>query len=273
MSGDLEELAARVERAAEAFGDRFAAVVELTSEKKLAAELSYQSRPLLQALLEGLHSSNDPAAPELREAFALCNLLGRRAAVLEASPTAAARIVPALLAAIETGDAIREPLREVLLEGYVAEREDRLRDAGALRAAAAIPVIRLAPGCFVTLPQGDQDADPLGEHGEELGRRLLDGDAKALVVYGRGLERPDPERATQLFAIQISCRMLGVRCIFAGIGEDWVRAARERGTELDDTERVGTLHEALELALTECGYALRPHASLGRFWRRLVGRS
>lgn len=272
MAGDLEDLTARVERAAEAFGDRFGAAVELSADGALAAELSYQARPLLQALLEGLESSTDARAPELREAFALCNLLGRRAAALDASPTAAARLVPTLLAAVDGADSLGEPLREILLEGYVAEREDRLRDEGALRAAGAIPVIRLTPGCFVTLPHGDQDADPLQEHGEELGRRLLDGDAKALVVYARGLVRPDPERASQLFAIQESCRMLGVRCIFAAVGEDWVSAARERVSDLEHTERVGTLGEALDLALAECGYTLGPHAPLNRIWRRLVGR-
>lgn len=275
MTRDLEGLSARAEELARSFADSLTQRLRLGRDRALREELAWETRPLVQALIEGIDGAEriDREAPELREALALASLLGRRAAALGATPTAALHVAPALVEQLGEAAPLLDPLREVIVEGYVSEREEALQAEGARRAAGAIPIVRLVPGLFVSLPRGDQAAEHLEEHADELGRRLLDGDARALIVHAVGLERPDRERASHLFGVHAACTMLGVTAIFAGVGDDWTAAARERGVDVEELRLVRTLDEALEMALTECGYVLRPRPALDRVWRRLVGKS
>ncbi len=268
MSEQLQALADEVERAARELGASLRGAFSLGRDRAASDELAFEARPLIQALLEGTRAGGDADSPELREAMALASLLGRRVSALGATPTCALRVAPAVMVAVPAAAPLEAALREVLLEGYVAEREEALRAEGARRAAEAIAVLELAPRCFVSFPAGDQEAEQLAEHAEALGRRLLDRDAQVLVVHAAGLGRPDPARAAQLFAVQASCTMLGVRCLFAAVPPGWVAAARERGVDLDDVRLVDRLEPALEEALDLCGYTLGPRPALARMWRR-----
>lgn len=272
MGRDARALRDDAEAVASRFGQRFAAGAALARDRELADALAVEARPIAEALLEASATTVDPRAPELREALALTSLLGRRAAALGATPTAALAIAPCLIAASEREDldALIEPLRAVCLEGYVAAREDALREDGARRAADAISVVTLAPGCVAVLVSGDQDADEIERVFEELGRRLLDGGARACLVSCAGLREPDRERARQLFAVHATCTMLGVECTYAGVPDGWREAAREAGLDLSYVRFEPDFASGMRAALFACGLELRARAGIGDVLRRFV---
>lgn len=271
----IREAAGRV---VERFRERFPALVALARDRALAEPLAIETRPVAEALLEGLAGAGgvDPQRGELRETLALASLLGRRAAVLGATPSAALAIVPALTDAASPEDAraaeLVEPLRAVCLEGYVAAHDEAWEERADRRAAGAIPILEPAAGCVVVAPAGVQDADRLEEVLEELGRRLLDRDARACVVDASGLREPDPERARRLFGIEATCRMLGVACIFAGVSAPWARAASEAGLDLAELRTAPDFAAGLAAALDACGLEVRPRAGLSEVFRRMVAR-
>ncbi|HEY8431898.1 MAG TPA: hypothetical protein VIL20_26155, partial [Sandaracinaceae bacterium] len=127
-----EALAEAAARVAAGFGERFAAAVPLRRDRDLAPELAVEARPVVEALLAGARAAEriDPGDGALREAVTLASLLGRRAAVLGATPTGAVAIAPCLVqaASVEEArvEALLEPLRAVCVEGYVAAREEAM---------------------------------------------------------------------------------------------------------------------------------------------------
>lgn len=266
-------------RIAERFEARFGARVALDRDRARAAELAFEVRPVAQALLEGLaHASAvEPEAPELREAMALASLLGRRAGDLGVTPSGALAVVPVLLdvASAEAGavdaGALEEPLAAVCLEGYVAAREERLEERAVRRAADAIPLVEVVPGCFAVLPAGRQSADELERVADEVGRTLLERDARACLVHAGGLAPPDHGRVAPLFAIHGACRMLGVPCIYSGLSDAWRRAAAAAPLDLSDVRLEPTFARGLAAALDAVGLETRPRAALGQVLRRLVG--
>lgn len=267
------------ERVSARFGEGFAARVSLARDRALAEPLAIEIRPVAEALLEGLAGVDrvEPSRGELREALAMASLLGRRAATLGATPTGALAIVPLLLEAASEEDPraieLMEALRAVCMEGYVATREESVEERAARRVADAIPMLEAAPGCFVIAPAGVQDADQLERVMDDAGRRLLERDARACVIDASGLREPDPERARRLFAIEESCRMLGVTCIFAGVDAPWLRAARDAGLDVGLVRIAPDFATALALAFEACGLETRPKASLSAVLRRFVGRN
>lgn len=279
MDRRAEALGEAAGRAATRFGERFAARVALARDRERADALAIEARPVAEALLEGLSSAErvDAEANELREAIALASLLGRKAGDLDLTPTGALEVAPALVAAVAgeghaEASELEPTLRAVCLEGYVAAREERLEERAARRAAEAIPVVELVPRCIVVLPSGLQSAEELERLADDVGRRLLDRDARACLVHAAGLREPDRERASQLFALQATCRMLGVRCVFSGVGPAWREAAEEAHLDLTDLHLAPTLSAGLGAALEACGYELRERPALGGVLRRLVGR-
>ncbi len=277
--GEAEAAVEAAERIASRFGERFAEHVSLRRDRALAAELAIEARPVAEALVTGVRGASrvDPEDGALREAVALASLLGRRAAVLGATPSAAVLIVPCLVEAAASEDAraraLLEPLRAVCMEGYVAAREEALDARSARRAAEAIGVVEAAPGCVCVVVAGAQDAGELERAVDELGRDLLDRDARACVVDAGGLAAPDPEVARQLFALHVTCSMLGVRCIFARVSEGWRSAAREAGLDLSEVSFAPDFASGLREALAAVGVELRARAGLGDVLRRMVRRS
>jgi hypothetical protein len=278
MSREGRALAVSAERVAERARAIFTERVALERDLALAAPLAIETRPVAEALLEGLAHLRrvDVRAAELREALALASLLGRRAAVLGATPTAALAIAPALLEAASHEDPraleLADVVQAVCMEGYVAATEEAAEERAARRAADAIPVLEPAPRCFLIAPAGVQDAEQLERVLDELGRRLLERDARACVIEISRLADPDRERARRLFAIDATCKMLGVVCVFSGVGATWTSAAREAGLDLEHLRIAEDLPAALRIALDACGLELRPRAGLGEVLRRIVGR-
>ncbi|MGE0787552.1 MAG: hypothetical protein AB7S26_17895 [Sandaracinaceae bacterium] len=265
---ERDAIAARIEEAASRLDARWSDSLALSRDRDRSRELTREARPLLEALIEGIASCDEADAerPELRESLALASLLGRRAAALGATPTATSRLADALLAAVPEAAPIAGPIREVMLEGFLAEREDDAEARGAARAAGAIALVEIASGCFLLPVAGDQDADRLEARLEEIGRALLERGAIALVVHVGGLGVADPERAARLFGVHETCAFLGVRCHFAEVGEPWLVAARERGLATDDLTIHARFADALDRALDEAGHALGPK----RGWVRLT---
>lgn len=271
----LSEAAARVAgRFAGALRER----VALTRDRDLADTLASEVLPVAEALLDGLGAASrvDRDAPELREALALTSLLGRRAALLGVTPTGALAIVPALIAALsgetDRGAALSQALIEVCIEGYVAERDEQAAERAAARAAKAIPVVEVAPGCVVVIAAGLQDAGELERVIDDVGRVLLERGARACVMDAGALEAPDPERARYLFAIHATCMMLGVECVFSRVSDAWIAAGRDAGLRTEELRVEPQLTEALRIALAACDLELRRRAGLGDVLRRMVKR-
>ncbi|HBQ11155.1 MAG TPA: hypothetical protein DEF51_08250 [Myxococcales bacterium] len=193
------------------------------------------------------------------------------------TPSAALALAPAIVAAASAEsdaslDPIAGPIAELTLEGFVMAREDRLREDGARALAGAIPIVEAAPGCVVMIAGGAQSAEELERVVEELGRRLLNRDAKACLVDASELP-PSPELARPLFAAHVSARMLGTRCLFTGLDDArWASPAREAGLTLGELERVDRFAEGLRVALETCDLELRHRSGLGNVIRRLLDR-
>lgn len=273
------ELADAASRAAERFGDAFAAATRLTRDREAARDLAIEARAVFESLLTGLDACEGPhpTRPELREALALVSLLGRRAGDLEVTPSAALALAPALVSAAQAEvdaelSALATPIAELLLEGYVMAREDRLRERGARTLADAVPILEAAPGCLVFAPGGEQAPEELERVGEELGRRLLARDAKACLVDAAGLT-PSAGVARPLFAVHVTARMLGARCLFSGLDDArWAAPCREAGLTLAELERVERFADGLRIALETCDLELRHKSGLGNVLRRLLDR-
>lgn len=303
MSREGQALVESASRAADWFGDRFASRVTLACDRHRAPELAIEARPVIEALLQGLRGLRedsaaalrgedrrelvspdgtrpagppiDPRANELREAVALASLLGRRAGILELTPTAVLEIVPALLDAVRRegyaeAEQLASTLTAVSLEGYVAARDERLEERASRRAADAVPIIELVPQCFAFFPAGLQSPEELERLADEVGRRLLERNAVACLVHAGALSRPDRERAASLLGLHSAGQMLGVQCIFSGLDEGWRRAAEEAHLDLTGVRLEPTLSAGLHAALHACGYELRRRPALGGVFRRLL---
>ena len=64
--------------------------------------------------------------------------------------------------------------------------------------------------------------------------------------------------------------MLGVVCVFAGVGGAWTSAAGEAGLDLQHLRFADDFAAALRIGLDACGLELRPRAGLGEVLRRIV---
>ena len=258
------------------FAERFVALAPTRADRDLVDAIRPEAAIVMQAFVEAVGEGELPAigGPELRESLTLSSLLGRRAALLEATPAAALELAPALVDALAPDldlATLVDSLRTTILDGYVRGCEERLHAEAARRAAEAIPIVELAPGCMAVFLRGLQDADALEPRIDDLGRRLMKRDAKACIVDATDLKEPDAERAAQLFGVRAACAMLGVRDFYVGVTEPWQRALTERGVDLREITLVDRLPDALEQALEVCGLEVRAPIAIERAFRRLLG--
>jgi anti-anti-sigma regulatory factor len=275
--GQSRQLLERAENAAARFRVIFEERAALSMDRHLAGPLSCEVRPVAEAILHGVQAAArvHADAPELRESLAFASLLGRRAAVLGATPTAALAIAGVLVEALtELGEtrasALGDALRDVCVEGFAAEREERANGAAARRAAAAIPIVEIASGCIAVFVAGDQDAEEIERVVDEVGKKLLERNARACVVDVAALTGNDRDRVRAIFGIHAACAMLGVRCIFTGVSERARAHAIESGIDLETISIERDVASGLRAALEICGLELRAKAALGDVLRRLV---
>jgi len=258
------------------FVQYFRAQVPTSSDRELADTLEPEVQTVLASIVEavGVDCVADPQSPALRESLTLASLLGRRAALLDATPMAALTLAPAIVHSLE-GELdltpLLEPLRVASVDGYVRGKDERADLVSEQRAGQAIAAVRLVPRCFAVFFRGVQSAEQIERVVGDLGRALLDGDARACIVDASGLCEPDRERAGQLFAVHATCVMLGVRCVFTGVPIGYLDAAKERGIELEDVRFADDLPAALDDALEACGLQVRPPSPIGQAFKRLLG--
>ncbi len=251
------------------FAERYRPLVPPSADRDFADTLELEAATVIESIVDASTAGSlpDPQAPEFRESLTLASLLGRRAALLDATPMAALALAPAIVHSLR-GRLDIEPLHEALrlatVDGYVRGREERALLVGARRAADAIPAVKLAPRCFAIFLRGVQAPEEMERVIGDLGRALLAGDARACVVDASGLREPDRERAAQLFSVHETCVMLGVRCIYTGVSAAFIDVAEERGIDLGDVRFVENLQVALVEALDACGLEVRPPNAIKR---------
>jgi hypothetical protein len=235
-----------------------------SEDRALAGELSLEAVPAIDALAFALdqNAEGDLSRIEHHEGLAMVTLLGRRAGALGATPTAAIHLVPALVNALsESGRKVPEelvrPLTAMCFEGYVAAREEGLREAQAAASIDNAAIVRLVPRGLGLILAGEHEEEVLAEIVERLGRKMLKHDAAAAVVDISRLEGATKERAAEVFGAHGAARMLGATCVFAGASQPWLDAAREARVDLDVLTLEPTFNDALRRALPLCGYELK----------------
>ena len=269
----------RLERILEAFSERLARTSPYRIDRELAQELSVEARPAISSLLvvADCDASDRIGVLDHHEGLALVTLLGRRAGVLGATPTAAVSIVPALFdsfafAGAELPSDLQHDLATLCVEGYVAGREEHLVERHETALADAQCAATIAQGCALLTLAGDLSAEALEQAVDRFGRRMLKADTKAAVVDMSRLERPAPDRAAEVFGADAAARMLGARCIFTGVTDAWLDAAREGRVSIDLLTVEPNLDAALAHALRLAGWELRRVSSIPGAFRALLRR-
>lgn len=245
-------------------------------DARLADDLTGEASPVLDALSFAVRAAgDDPRAIELREGLAMAGLLGRRAALQNATPSVALALVDALEVALgETGCTpgarVLSALRTVVVEGYCAAIEERIREDAARRAAAALAPLRIAPRCWALIVAGEQEAELVAPALDGACRTLLDADARVCLVHLAITSLPTEDLAAAVLGLDATARMIGVELVWSGVDERWLAAARPR---LDPSHLTiaGSLEQALARALDAAGTELREPSPLLRRFRRLLG--
>ena len=275
------------------FVDRFRAEATFEADRALAQELGMEARPAVHALglaveLDPLVEKDSPAelhaversadgpravelGPEIgpqpephasldqHEALAMATLLGRRAAVLGATPSGATLVVPALCAALKRPlrASLRRALEVAVMEGFVLGREEMVRAAAARSAAAALAPVRLTERSFLLMLAGTHEPELLEEVLDEFARQVLRADALSSLIDVRGLQPIDRATVSVVFAAQASARMIGAQCIFSGVDARWREAMRSAAIREDDLETYERFRPALHAVLAREGLEVR----------------
>lgn len=185
----------------------------LPGDREALDALVLESDAALEPLAAALGAGFDPSAPGFRDVATAFLRLGRRAAELGLSPTAAGVAVPGLGRAAEAPHDATAALAGAFLEGFVQAREEILR-AGELGATAdASPVLPLGD-LLVALPTGRLGEDGIRRFRERLERTMLRTNARAVVLDLSHLVDPDDDAFREAFALDEAARMLGCRAVF-----------------------------------------------------------
>lgn len=258
------QVADRVGRIVAGVEERYAASAPYRQDRELAAELALEARPAVECLVAAVGSEPAERASVLdhHEALAMVTLLGRRAGILGATPTAMVGLMRSIfLAFAEEGTPLPEEQHHELvalaLEGFVAGREERLVDEGATRSADAQVIVRVADKCLVLFLAGELSAEMLERTVDRFGREMLKADASAALVDFSRLRDPGPGGAAEVFGAHATARMLGGQCVFVGASEEWLAAAKEGRVDLDMVHLAPTFEEGLRQALGIAGWELR----------------
>ena len=248
----------------------------MRDDEEALGRLEPEMRPAVEALemALALDTAADVRSLGHHESLAMFCLLGRRAASLAITPMAAHQLAPAILKAFTPDRKIVAEVGRTLalacLEGYVAGREDELREALGREAGAHLPSHRVAEGVLLLTLCGRHDAERISERAQEFGRELHGADASACVVDIGALVEPDLRRAAAVLEVDAAARMLGGRCFYAGVDADWRAAFAEAGVV--ETRDLANFEEGLEpamqRALAHAGWTLRRPSRLAKILRR-----
>jgi anti-anti-sigma regulatory factor len=266
---DLEEAIACLKR-------RFLELAPFKEDRESAEELAGEAASVLDALRVGFEAvGDDLSRPAHGEGLAMSTLLGRRAADLGLTPTAAVALGEGLAEALKScsitlSEEHRRALTAVLLEGYCAARGDRFREGAARRARACIAPTRVAPACYSLSLRGEHTRVLVHDIADELGRALLRGEAKGCVVDLRGLVDPDPDGTAALTALLDVLGMIGCECALVAPSEEWGEALSKVRLDGAPMTIFSTYEEGLRHALDAAGLEIRKPNALRAQLRRLV---
>lgn len=252
----------------ESFRQHYEQTARFREDRALAAELTLEAEPVLEALFTACSSPTE--APALHEAYALLTQLCRRAAGLDATASVAVSLPEAIAYALQAVGVALEPsllhdLAIVAVEGYCAGRDERATQKLRRRAAEQQVALRLGPRCCVIALAGQHDEADLEPTLENFARTLLRNDVRSclLDVSRLTVEEDDVARLVGRFCLQAAT--LGVQTIVFGASFS-LRAQLASWTAEDHlTSCVDDYDRALGQMLSAAGFLLRPR----RRWTRL----
>jgi hypothetical protein len=180
-------------------------------DRALADELCREAQPVLRALC--VTEGPDPSGA-LYEGFALVNLLGRRAGLLGATPSAALAACRGLTEALAAGGAqlpstARDQLEAVCLEGYCGGRDDRLREEVLGELMVQQLELPLAPRCHALVLSGGPSHEALEAWLDGAMRSLFRAEVQCVVVDTARLQLPDDGGARIVASALITAASLG----------------------------------------------------------------
>jgi len=237
-------------------------------DRVLVGALACEAEPVLEALYVAFTPHEGPRA--VHESYALLSLLGRRAALLGATPGAAIAIVEAVCAALREVGAALDPalvseLSVVVVEGYCLGRDERITRELRETSAQSQVAIELGRGCIAIFLGGLHAECDLAPELERHARELLRADAKSCLLDVSRLVRIDEELARALGRFCAIAGQLGVTTFVVGASA-WLREqfagwplVRDAATFVDEYDR------AQALALAAAGLHLKR-----RRWARLI---
>ncbi len=261
-----------IEALVDAFQTRWADAVNLSSDRALASDLASEARPAIHALHFALAMDNtdDEGSLDHHEGLAMVSLLGRRAALLGASPAALRRLVPALIAIFpDTPEAYAAHLKDAAFEGYVRGNEEALRAEAAINATKSLVLFEAVPSVWVFILAGEHDPDALQARAEDVGRELFAREASACVIEMSGLEVPTRSRAAAVLDVYESARLVGAYAVVTSASPGWRSLFGE--LPVQDLELADTFAQGFENALTQTGSTLRPRFDARL--RKLLGKT
>ncbi len=240
-------------------------------------EILKQAVPVLPLLCELAADDREDAdfqSFEYRELSTGLTLLGRRLGLLDLTPSGALQVVQLTLRAVDpaaeaTPQAFEAHAIGAAVEGFVLGREERVEEIAHARAADPVTPLRVDDDVLALIVTGVHDPNAIGAFVDELGRAMLDADARVSIVDLSQLGAPTPDRAAAIFAADEVTRMLGATCIFCGIDDAWRRAAEGARIAFDTIEIAPRFSDAIAVARAQIDRADRPAA---RGWRALLGR-
>jgi hypothetical protein len=239
----------------------------------LGADLVHEVVPVLDTLARSVGSL---PAGGCHEAYALLALLGRRAGLLGATPTAALMMLRAIVLALAEGAVklsleLQQELTMVLLEGYCAGRDERT--SSELRAAVARNQVslRLAPRCRYLALSGPLEVEALEQVLDEAAREFLRDDGLSCLVDLTRLESHPPERvARAVLEFCLSCRAVGGTLVLVGVRADLAGELLELGCSDTVARVMERFSDALPHVLGLAGHELR--AARGSWAKTLFAR-
>jgi anti-anti-sigma regulatory factor len=262
----------------EGFRTRFLAGTPFAHDRELAEDLAVESRPAIEAVLFAVRS--DDAGGLLRdehgESLAMITLLGRRAGVKGASPTAATNLVPAIAGGFEDAGVPLAPtvvttLMSMCLEGYAAGRADVAERVLRDRMVGAQAVFEVVPKVHALVLSGEHDAETLIEVVEAFTKALHRSSAMAAIVDLSRIRDASAGAAAEIFSAHHAARAAGARAVFVGVTEPWRRAASVAHLSLDLVETADSFSAALDRVLPLAGYSLRRAGKSTTLWERVFG--
>ncbi len=257
----------------ETFERAYRSGVPFAEDRILGPELVHEVAPVLETLARALSTDENAGC---HEAYALLTLLGRRAGVLGATPTAALVVLRAMVTALEDaaiapGPSLRDELTMVLLEGYSAGRDERMSADFRARLMRSQCSLRLAPHCCYFAPSGPLDPEALEHVFEEAAREFLREDGRACLLDLARLVAPSREdTARPVLEFCLQCRAVGGVVFLTGATAELSQELRALGLSDEVAEIVGDFAAAMTRVLAACGLELR--ARRGNWTKALFAR-